>query len=61
MKLKLIILIACFLVSANIVKAQEKWDLDKCISYAMEHNFDVRKQLLSLESEKINLLSLIHI
>ncbi|MDD4142629.1 MAG: TolC family protein [Bacteroidales bacterium] len=55
MKLKLIILIACFLVSANIVKAQEKWDLDKCISYAMEHNFDVRKQLLSLESEKINL------
>ncbi|MDL2296893.1 TolC family protein [Bacteroidales bacterium OttesenSCG-928-B11] len=53
---KISILLA-ILISFSVANAQQQWSLDSCISYAIEHNFTVRKNMLTLESKRIELQS----
>lgn len=35
--------------------AQERWSLDECIAYALEHNIEVKSQTLTIEAKRLNL------
>ncbi len=37
------------------VRAQEKWDLNRCIEYALENNLYVQKQLLQIDYDKLQI------
>ncbi len=44
----------------SLSRAQEKpavkeWDLQECITYAIDHNIDIKQQLLALEESKIDI------
>jgi outer membrane protein len=52
MKSSLKILIAILLVTAGAAKAQKKWTLDECISYALENNLEIESQALTSASGK---------
>lgn len=58
-KQKSALLIGLFLLSATHLRAQyadeREWDLDQCISWALEHNIQVNKKLLSVTSSEANL------
>ena len=52
-----IILTAIMLImSASQVKAQTLWSLQDCINFAFDHNLDIKKQVLIVETNKANLL-----
>ena len=36
--------------------AQKVWTLEDCVQYALDHNLDIKKQVLSVETIKKNLL-----
>jgi len=44
------------IMSANQLKAQTLWSLEDCINYAFDHNLDIKKQVLAVETNKANLL-----
>ncbi|MDR2979905.1 MAG: TolC family protein [Bacteroidales bacterium] len=46
-----------FLVAIQILNSQSLWTLDSCVSYAIDHNFTVRKNMLNLEAKRISLNS----
>jgi outer membrane protein len=50
------ILLFFFLFTGNVIYAQQKWSLNQCISYAIEHNINLREyeilEKLSLENLK---------
>ena len=45
-----------FLFSFSFAGAQRIWTLEDCINYAIENNLDIKKQLLTVESTKAQLL-----
>jgi outer membrane protein len=45
------IIIVCLFFSTSVL-AQEKWDLEKCITYARENNLQVKKSNLNIEYRK---------
>jgi len=47
MKLSTLIIIAVFLLVSAGAQAQESWDLQKCIDYALENNIQVKQQQLN--------------
>ncbi len=51
------LLIGLFLILTGLreIKAQQ-WSLQDCITYALDHNLDIKKQVLAVESSKANLL-----
>lgn len=57
MKLRLIILLVISLMISHFLQAQQNWTLDNCIDYALEHNFDVKKRMLTMESNQVQLNS----
>ncbi|MDT8393097.1 MAG: TolC family protein [Bacteroidales bacterium] len=44
------------LISSGHLQAQKMWSLQDCINYAIEHNLDIKKQVLVVETNKANLL-----
>lgn len=44
------------ILSAGQMKAQTLWSLQDCINYAFDHNLDIKKQVLVVETNKANLL-----
>ncbi len=46
-----------FLVALNAlsVLAQEKWSLEKCISYAIEHNLQIKQQMAAKDKSEVEL------
>ena len=44
---KLLLLTIAAAFSFSLVNAQEKWDLEKCINYAKEHNINLQLQKLN--------------
>ena len=44
------------IMSASQIKAQTLWSLEDCINYAFDHNLDIKKQVLVVETNKANLL-----
>ena len=44
------------LMSSMQLKSQSLWSLQDCINYAFEHNLDIKKQVLVVETGKANLL-----
>lgn len=56
--MKKITLLILLVILANIeLKSQSLWSLDSCISYAVQNNFTVKKNMLDLESRHIELKS----
>jgi len=51
-----ILLLFFFVVFSGSGLAQKIWSLEDCINYALENNLDIKKQLLSVESNKKSLL-----
>ena len=47
---------ALLILSSTQLKAQTLWSLQDCINYAFEHNLDIKKQVLVVETSKANLL-----
>lgn len=41
-----------FVLTTSIVVAQEQWSLERCISYALENNINIRQQQLNVEYQK---------
>ncbi|MDL2230885.1 TolC family protein [Bacteroidales bacterium OttesenSCG-928-L19] len=56
MKKIILLLLPLFITTTNL-KSQSLWSLDSCISYALDHNFTVRKNMLNLEAKRIELFS----
>ena len=50
------LLVFSFVFLSGSGLAQKIWTLEDCINYALENNLDIRKQLLSVESNKKTLL-----
>jgi len=50
---KVLLLIVGLICGTAIIQAQETWDLDKCVSYALENSNDVKSIKLSLENAKL--------
>jgi outer membrane protein len=44
------------LLSAGQMRSQTLWSLQDCINYAFDHNLDIKKQVLAVETNKANLL-----
>jgi outer membrane protein len=38
-------------------KSQKVWTLEDCVNYALDNNLDIKKQILSVESQKASLLA----
>lgn len=57
MKSKYLLIIIGLMGWGSSLYSQEKWSLEKCIAYALDHNFTVEQNLLTLESKKIQLSS----
>jgi outer membrane protein len=55
MKIKCLSLFIVILSIGNIGFSQNKWSLESCVNYALENNFTIKKQLLALESKKVEL------
>jgi outer membrane protein len=51
-----VITIFILLISGMQLKAQQSWSLEDCINYAFDHNLDIKKQVLNVETGKANLL-----
>ncbi|MCR6720556.1 MAG: TolC family protein [Chitinophagaceae bacterium] len=54
MKIRNLLLIACCL-AGPVVKAQEKWDLRRCVDYALENNISVRQADLQARFSELTL------
>lgn len=48
--------IAMIMMGTSQLKAQALWSLEDCINYAFEHNIDIKKQVLVVETNKANVL-----
>lgn len=55
MKSKNIFLSGILVFLIPIVSAQSKWSLDSCIRYAVENNYTIKQNLLTLQTKKIEL------
>ncbi len=52
---KILWTIACGLsMTAATANAQEYWDLQKCLDYAMEHNLEVQSSKVGLDKDRVN-------
>ncbi|MBU0487102.1 MAG: TolC family protein [Bacteroidetes bacterium] len=49
-------MVSAFLAVVQPLKAQEYWDLQKCIGWANDHNIQIRQQLLQAKLEEASLL-----
>lgn len=54
---KIVLLAGVVFLIVTGLKSQSLWSLDSCISYAQDHNFTVRKNMLNLEAKRIELQS----
>ncbi len=52
----ILLTLVMLIMSASQMKAQTLWSLQDCINFAFEHNLDIKKQVLVVESNKANLL-----
>lgn len=46
-------LLFVLVASLSVANAQEAWDFNKCVEYALEHNINVQQTELSLENSKL--------
>ena len=53
--MKHIFLIIAWSLTSICLQAQEVWDLQKCISYAIEHNLSIKRQEATLDQNKVDL------
>ena len=53
--MKRIILIACVMATGYGIQAQEAWNLQKCIEYAIEHNLSIKQQEASRNQSEVEL------
>jgi outer membrane protein len=49
-------LVITLILPAEIIRAQEAWSLEACITYALDHNLDVKKQVLAVQGRKDDVL-----
>ena len=53
--MKHIFLIIAWSLTSICLQAQEVWDLQKCITYAIEHNLSIKRQEATLDQNKVDL------
>lgn len=53
--MKRTILIGCVMASVCGIQAQEAWDLQKCIEYAIEHNLSIKQQEATRQQSEVEL------
>ena len=53
--MKHIFLIIAWSLTCFCLQAQEVWNLQKCISYAIEHNLSIKRQEATLDQNKVDL------
>ena len=53
--MKHIFLIIAWSLTCFCLQAQEVWDLQKCITYAIEHNLSIKRQEATLDQNKVDL------
>lgn len=53
--MKHIFLIIAWSLTSICLQAQEVWNLQKCISYAIEHNLSIKRQEATLDQNKVDL------
>lgn len=53
--MKHIFLIIAWSLTSFCLQAQEVWNLQKCISYAIEHNLSIKRQEATLDQNKVDL------
>lgn len=53
--MKRTILIGCVMASVCGIQAQEAWDLQKCIEYAIEHNLSIKQQEATRHQSEVEL------
>jgi len=51
--MKRFIYIFCCICICSSVQSQVKWTLRECIDYAVEHNIDIKKQILKADKSKV--------
>jgi outer membrane protein len=51
-----VICVLLFLFISASLSAQKVWNLEDCINYALDHNLDIKKQVLSVELSKAQVL-----
>ncbi len=51
-----VITLLILLLTGMQLQAQQSWSLEDCINYAFDHNLDIKKQVLNVETVKANLL-----
>lgn len=42
-----------FFICPALLSAQRLWTLDECIAYALEHNIEIKQQVLSVETKRV--------
>ncbi len=52
--MRILPMIFCALLCSFGVSAQEKWDLKRCVDYALDHNIAVQQSALNVERAEIN-------
>ena len=52
MKFTLLVITGFIVLHAGSIRAQERWSLDECISYALEHNLEIESKSLVNESQE---------
>ena len=53
--MKHIFLIIAWSLTSICLQAQEVWNLQKCITYAIEHNLSIKRQEATLDQNKVDL------
>lgn len=53
--MRAIYLLLCFLLVTAVAGAQEYWDLQKCVNYALEHNLEIKRTALAAKVSEQNL------
>ncbi len=56
MALSLLLTMLMLVLSSSQVRSQNTWSLEDCINYAFDHNLDIKKQVLAVETNKANVL-----
>lgn len=51
-----ILLVVLFILRIPSAYPQKAWTLEDCITYALDHNIDIKKQMLTVQSNKSQLL-----
>ncbi|MCK9168353.1 MAG: TolC family protein [Bacteroidales bacterium] len=51
-----VFLLSCLFLMVSLVNGQKNWTLEECITYALDHNIQVKQSMLTIENQETGLL-----